>query len=187
MKKTVHDITVLALHLRLQRFGFAVLKPKPRLLDWGIKSYREPDLTRRQHLVEKRVTPLLKLYRPAVVVANSMSVLKLNRDFAQDYVIRAIRGRAQEYSVHLSFIDKPDIRRVFCDVGATTKQEVAAYVALVFPELTWKLPSPKKLWESEHHNMAIFDAIALGLAYLALTNDLPPGSSNTFQRETLAS
>ena len=38
-------------------------------------------------------------------------------------------------------------------------------VARMFPELLWKLPPKRKIWESEHPIMTMFDAIAMGFAY----------------------
>jgi hypothetical protein len=38
----------------------------------------------------------------------------------------------------------------------------------MFPELLWKLPPKRRIWESEHPIMAMFDAVALGFAYWQL-------------------
>ena len=54
---------------------------------------------------------------------------------------------------------------------ASTKQQVASFLAQMFSELAWKLPSPRKPWTSERANMAIFDAAALGVSYLASENE----------------
>jgi len=37
-------------------------------------------------------------------------------------------------------------------------------LADAFPELLPRLPTKRKIWESEHPRMAMFDAIALGFA-----------------------
>jgi hypothetical protein len=36
-----------------------------------------------------------------------------------------------------------------------------------FPELLSKLPAARKLWESEHERMSIFDALALAVTHTA--------------------
>jgi hypothetical protein len=36
----------------------------------------------------------------------------------------------------------------------------------------WKLPPPRKAWQKEHHNMAIFDAAALGIAYFKRSGEV---------------
>lgn len=53
------------------------------------------------------------------------------------------------------------IRRAFAAQGATTKEQIAAALASQFPELARRLPPKRKVWMSEDHRMAIFDAVAL--------------------------
>src|SRR5689334_18522655 len=143
MKGTVHDTTILALHLGPQRFGFAVLRNRLNLLDWGVKTYREPDPFHKSHLIQKRIEPFLALYRPALIVANSMPTLKPPKDFGQNDIIQAIRDQAHKHSAQLVLVDRTEVRRTFSDVAAVTKTEIAAYIARLFPELAWKLPPPK--------------------------------------------
>jgi hypothetical protein len=56
-----------------------------------------------------------------------------------------------------------------------TKYEIAARIAVLFPELTWKLPPTRKFYDNEHHNASIFDAASLGLTYFARFGDIFPG------------
>jgi hypothetical protein len=48
----------------------------------------------------------------------------------------------------------------------TSKYEMAVLLGKEFPLLAWKLPRERKAWQTEQWNMPIFDAAALGLAYL---------------------
>jgi hypothetical protein len=43
---------------------------------------------------------------------------------------------------------------------------MAVLLGKEFPLLAWKLPRERKAWQTEQWNMPIFDAAALGLAYL---------------------
>ena len=140
-----------------------ILRGRLELLDWGVKTYREPDPFYKSHLIQKRVEPLLTLYHPTLIVTNSMPTLKRSKEFGQDEIIQVIRDQARKHSAQLTNIARAETTRTFLDVAATTKTEIAAYITVLFPELAWKLPPPRKVWESEHYNMAIFDAIALGL------------------------
>jgi hypothetical protein len=172
MHKNTRKTTILALDLRLQRFGFGVLEGQPQLLDWGIKTYRATDTHSRALVVRKRVVPLLTLFRPSVIVANHVSGLHVSRGPGHYHIVRAIEHEAREQSAELILLGRKEIQRVFGKGGQSTKDEIAAQVALLFPELTWKLPSVRKTWESEHHNMTLFDAIALGITYLARFGDV---------------
>src|ERR1700739_1181050 len=115
MKETGHDTTILALHLRPQRLGFAVLKVKFQLLDWGVKTYRESDGFHKSHLIQKRIEPLLALYRLTLVVANIMPTLKLSKEFGQDDMTRAVRDQARKHSAQLVLVDRTEIRRTFSE------------------------------------------------------------------------
>jgi hypothetical protein len=50
-------------------------------------------------------------------------------------------------------------------MGCETRDEIAAVLARLFLDLHWRLPPKRRAWQSEHPRMAMFDAIALGLAY----------------------
>jgi hypothetical protein len=51
-----------------------------------------------------------------------------------------------------------------------SKDAIAAAIAEELPALRPWLPRKRRIWESEHHSMAIFEAAALALAhYSALT------------------
>ena len=53
----------------------------------------------------------------------------------------------------------------FQSLGCTTKDDIAASLARIFPELTLDLPPKRNTWQSEHPRMTVFEAIALGLIY----------------------
>jgi hypothetical protein len=42
------------------------------------------------------------------------------------------------------------------------------------PDLAWRLPRPRKPWESEPRRMSVFDAAAIGLAYWQHETSLAP-------------
>jgi len=52
-----------------------------------------------------------------------------------------------------------------------TKHEIASAIGELFVELVWKLPTKRKPWQSEDHNMVIFDAAALGVTLFAKQDD----------------
>ena len=169
-----HTIRVLALDLRLQRFGYAVLDGPQKLLTWGIRICRATDYESRARLARKRVAPLLTTFRPEVIVANHVSGLDARRGPGHYKLVKAIEQEAQAQFPNLILIGMREVRRVFGAVGDTTKDAIAARVALLFPELTWKLPPSRKTWMSEHHNRTIFDAVALGLTHLASIGQVFP-------------
>ena len=59
------------------------------------------------------------------------------------------------------------VRRYFDGLDLENKQQIAANPAKRFPNFSWRLPRPKKPYESEPRSMLIFDAVAKGSFLLA--------------------
>jgi hypothetical protein len=164
MKKATHSIRIVALDLRARRFGFAVLEGPRRLLDWGIRAYpTQPD---KIFVVRKRILPVLRMFSPsAVILPRQISSLKKCPGLKA--CRQMVRSEALRRSIQAEFVSKQELKQTFEQFGSTTKYEIASRIALMFPELTWKLPAARKPWQTEPHNQTIFDAIALGLTYFA--------------------
>jgi hypothetical protein len=62
-------------------------------------------------------------------------------------------------------VPQSDIDVAFTPLGFRTREEIAEALTRIFPELIWHLPPKRKIWQSEHPRMTVFDAIALGLTY----------------------
>jgi hypothetical protein len=168
------NIRIVALDLRLQRFGFVVMEGHQQLLEWGTRTYRTSNLKDRILFAQRRIVPLLTSFRPSVVVLNHVQGLHGVRGPSHYRIVQAIEHEAAQRSAALVLIGRQEIRRAFRKAGEITKDEIAAHVALLFPALTWKLPPTRKTWMSEHHNMTIFDAASLGITYLARFSSVAP-------------
>ncbi|PYP85996.1 MAG: hypothetical protein DMG65_19620 [Candidatus Angelobacter sp. Gp1-AA117] len=166
MSANAQNNTILTLDIRLQKFGYAVLNGPRELLAWGIKTYRAAEDDERVRLARKRIVPLLAMYQPSVVVANHVSGLNVSRAPKHRQIVKLIEAEAKRHSGELVLLGRNEIRRVFSALGDAGKDAIASQIALLFPELTWKLPPVRKTWMSEHHNTTIFDAVALGLTHL---------------------
>jgi hypothetical protein len=170
MTYNFHHFRVVALDLRSRKLGFAVLEGSRKLLDWGIKGCRtHRDLA---HVAQKRIAPVLTLFAPSVVILEAGSSRKAEEP-RREVISKAIQAEVLRRSIGLVFVRKDEIRGALGKGKPITKQKIAAHIVLLFPELTWKLPQERKPWQSEHHNMAVFDAIALALAYWARCNISP--------------
>lgn len=157
-------IRILALYVRPRRFGFAVFKGARKLLDWGGSSYRDDELLSQ---VSKRIRALLTIYGPSAVVVQQVPRSEQRRYGNLHPILNTIRKQAARHSATVASVGREEVCRAFRSFGTSTKYQIAAQVAVFFPVLLWKLPPPRKAWQTEHHNMAIFDAAALGLAYLS--------------------
>lgn len=153
---------ILAIDLRLERFGYAVFDGPNRLLDWGVCLYGSSGAPT---AARKRLAPRLKQFRPsAIVVGIALRENALGR-FGLRRILGAIRREALAYGIPLQIIEKSKVRNIFRSLNAKTKHQVAMAVAHLFPELRWKLPPKRKLWQKEHYRIAIFQAVAVGYVY----------------------
>ncbi len=160
---------VLALDLRPRSFGFVIFEGPDQLLDWGVKVFRE--LAGRPIPAGKRLAPLLVEFQPAVVLLKSSVREKLRRKLHLEDVLDAIQLEG-EGRISVRLISPDRTRRMF--PGAVrSKDDLAARVAARFPDLAWKLPPRRKVWQREHYRMSIFDAAALALAYYDSAPDEP--------------
>lgn len=164
MQSTRDNSRILALAIRSQRLGYAVLEDSVHLLDWGMMFYRKNDSPQITAMA-KRVALRLRLFAPSVVVMERGKSSKA-RDGSMNWMIhKSIRREVARRSIPLRFLRRADIRRTFHDFQAKSKDEIAAVLARMFPEVAYKLPRKRKIWEGEHPIMPLFDAIALGVGY----------------------
>lgn len=152
---------ILAFEIRLRRVGFAVLEEPDHLLDWGILRWRaemDPAPT-----IVRRISPLLTLYSPSVVVLKQLNSARKAR--RRKWVITKMRRQLVARSIDVHMLKRPEVRRAFQQSGSRNKYQIAATIAEAFPELRPKLPLKRKPYQPEPYNAVIFDAIALGLAH----------------------
>ena len=152
---------IVALDPTSHGFGFVVFEGPATLIDWG-HVHVAPGAY--EKCVE-RIAGLIGRYVPGTVVTEDweskeskrcIRVQRLLKEVAQ--FVEASGGNAVRFSW-------PDVKRTFFPDGTITKWEMAQMIALEFPELSYRLPSPRKLWMSEDDRMSIFDAVALALTF----------------------
>jgi hypothetical protein len=150
---------VLALEVRSLSFGFALLEEPDDLIDWGVRSFRNGVNAVKTPLGE-RVSRLLIQSTPDVVVVN-VPLLR-----AQAKSVSEIKKRVRTRGISFQMLSRNDIRSTFQENGRN-KYQIASALAGRYPELAAQLPAKRKIWQGEHYQMKIFDAVALALAYLA--------------------
>ena len=141
------------------------------MLDWGTSSYASGN-NAQPILVYKRVSSLLTIYAPSVIVARNLTRRERRHYGDIQPIVGMVRTEAKRHSAKFALIGREEIRHAFRQFGKTTKYDIAAQVAIFFPELMWKLPPPRKFWQKEHHNMAIFDAASLGITHFSQVGGL---------------
>jgi len=161
---------VLALDIRPKRIGYVVLEGPTRLLDWGVSSIANRAESS-ETVAKKRVGALLDWYSPTVAVGRRIKTSDKHSSRRLAPIVRAVRGEVSRGGAAWRILGADAVRAFFREYRATNKVEIASTLAEWYPNLAWKLPPKRKPWQSEDHRMSVFDAAALGTAYLALQPD----------------
>ena len=156
-KRGTDDLRVLALEIRPRKAGFAVFEGAA-LQDWRVAGYGPASPAMR------RLGSLIDLHAPSIVVIRRRSFLRKASAVAN--IGRNIQQEAARRMIQFRPLDASAVRALFTDRGHRTKHEIASQIADWFPELAWKLPPKRKPWQSEPHNAALFDAVAIAVTFL---------------------
>lgn len=157
---------VLALDLRPRSFGFVVFEGPACLLDWGVRSLC--NLSGGRVNASERFIPLLHEFQPSIVLINSKLWKRKGTSAQLGSILGAIRLEGRD-RIGVRLITPRQVRELFPE--SHNKDNLAARVANHFPDLAWKLPPRRRLWQREHYRMSIFDAAALALAYYGPATD----------------
>ncbi len=152
----------LALEIRPRRFAFAVLQ-EGNLADWGVRAF--PPGTAGLNLVIRKLSFLLKIHTPSVVIARRTRRAKHKSSENAAQVLRKIRHELNRRSVPFAVLARRDVREAFARQGCHTKHDIAAIIADTFGQLKPKLPRRRKAWDPERQIVSVFDAIATAIAF----------------------
>lgn len=151
------ELRLLALEIRPKKVGFAVFE-RSTLMDWGVTRYGAATSAMR------RIGSLLDLHVPAVIVIRRRPRSKHSLTGAS--ILRSIKRGAQRRSIRVLSLDAHKIRAFFKQRGCRSKHKTAELLAEWFPELAWRVPPKRKLWQSEPYNTLLFDAVATAATFL---------------------
>jgi Holliday junction resolvasome RuvABC endonuclease subunit len=163
MAQRLHDARILAIALRSQRLGFVVTERSIELIHWGMIYYEGNEEASIAAAV-KRVQVLFTRFTPSRVAIEKSHADKVPSPENLQSFYRCIRMEASRRSIPVSIFTRIKVRKAFADFGVMSKDEIAALLARMFPELQPKLPPRRKLWQREHCSMPLFDAVALAVA-----------------------
>jgi hypothetical protein len=134
------------------------------LRDSGLRVYRAVGEAEAA-MASKRLAVLLKSFSPSAIVVKRERWDRAQTNSHIRSLVEVVIRVASAHSVPIFLIEQDDVRKTFSNMDCETRDEIAAALARIFPELVWRLPPKRRAWQSEHPRMAMFDAIALGLAY----------------------
>ena len=141
-------------------FGFAVFAAPTRMLNWGVKEARRD----KNPLAAAKIAVMIRDIKPAAVVIENWVHASCRRSERVRTLLLDISVLASKSGAAAMVYSRQHVRQAFGKSGKS-KDTIAAAIAAQLPALRPWLPPKRRIWESEHHSMAIFEAAALALAH----------------------
>jgi len=101
---------------------------------------------------------------PATLVIEDWSHKSCRRSLRVRALLKEAAAIAETQGVEVAAYSRRRERQVFRAKGRS-KDAIAASIAKEIPAFRPWLPRKRRIWESEHHSMAIFEAAALALVH----------------------
>jgi hypothetical protein len=147
---------ILALDVHPRSFGYVVMKSPDKLLHWGVRRSYQKTKSHPEVLVGGKLRPLLKIWKPDVIVTRVGT--QRNKD------VRSLFRRIKKEAGATSFLPITGTQNYY---AGRDKYQRAVEMAARFPEIGWELPPKRKLGDSEHYLMSMFEALAIAVQYEA--------------------
>ena len=153
---------ILAIDLRARSFGFVAFEGPTRLLDYGVRSFRQ-GINAVKVPASTKIAALIDEYEPSAVVLKQWTE---DANGKRARMRKTVVRQADLRRIPVRLLPRGVVRNAFAG-DDRNKYTIASALAQRLPELAAKLPPKRKIWQSEDYRMSIFDAAALGVAYFA--------------------
>ena len=154
---------VLGIHPSSRGFGWALFETPRAPFDWGIVEVK----SKKQDDVLARFETILGKYRPTTVALEEFNKSFARRSARIRKLCSGIVATAKMHGADAEIVSRADIKKAFPGAAADTREAIAAAIAKDIDALEPRLPEKRRIWESEHPNMAIFSAAACALTHFA--------------------
>lgn len=153
---------ILSIAPNTRGFGFAVLEGDATLIDQGVKNVKGDKNAGCLATLGKQ----LDFFVPDVIVHEDYAAKGSRRCERIRMLGEEIDAMATGQRIKVASFSNKEIRKVFSEDGRATKHVMAGMLALRFSEeLRDLMPPERKIWMNEAYHMAVFDAVALAMAY----------------------
>lgn len=159
-----HEMRIVALAIRSQRLGLALLEDSLGLMDWRTLHY-EGNFSGPVQAAKRKLASLFALYMPSVIVIQKSRLSNASNSANLESIGRFLRRESRLRAIPIISMRRKDVRDTFREIQGKSKDAIAAALTQMFPELLSKLPPRRKIWHGEHPTMPLFDAVALAVAY----------------------
>ena len=155
------DTIVLALYPNAKGLGYVCIEQSQKILDSGIVTTR---LFGSEKLLA-RIKRFIDFYRPTTILLRNPDMPDLIRSSRVKALLEGVNLEAENLHLPTYSYSRQQIKDVFGQFGATTKNEIAQKIIEWFPELDEYTPKIRKPWMEEDYYMRVFDAMALAITH----------------------
>jgi Holliday junction resolvasome RuvABC endonuclease subunit len=174
MSGRFHDELVLAIYPTSRDVAYTLFAAPLTPIDWGLKRLRgSRDLNVRSlEMIQALITAL----RPDTIVIEDCDTEECDRSARVKRLYALVANLVESECLSLARYPRCQVKQTFQEAGAITRHEIAQAITAHIPALSHRMPGLRKLWQSEDHRLAIFDAAALALTHYAFipNEDEPP-------------
>lgn len=151
-----------AVHPTSRGMGWVVFEGAFAPFDWGIVKAKGAD---KNDQCLRRIDEMLTRFAPETFVLEAFEAPEAARSERVVRLCRAITCLAADRGVAMVVYPRSAIRSCFSQVGARSRDEIAAAVVRHIDAFRHRLPRPRRAWESEDPRMALFSAAAVVLTH----------------------
>lgn len=159
------EVIVLALAPVHRGVGFIAFDEGRQPIDWGVKQTGAG--RRGRHL--DCIHGLLGWYRPGVVVLEDAQGARSRRRKRMRRIIADMASLIEAAGTAVILYERTAVAAELGLAIPASKDSTAAAIAQKLPVIAHRLPPARRLWESEKHSMAIFEAAGLALTHFGRT------------------
>ncbi|MGH9808539.1 MAG: hypothetical protein ACRD9W_15040 [Terriglobia bacterium] len=163
MKRKDYDGLVLGITPGARMLGFVVFERAGLILEWGGKEVRESELS----ALLTRGREVMERFAPSVLVLEDVHHASSKRGKRMTNLVERLGTLAKGRGIAVERVPRAEMVTMFKRMGARNKDDIAAAVARLLPELGARLPPRRRIWDSEHYAMAMFTAAAFVLTHFA--------------------
>lgn len=153
---------VLGVHPSSRGFGWALFEGPLVPFDWGTVEIR----ANKNAAAIKRFAKLLDRYQPNVLAIEAFDERDARRSARVRSLCQKLVATAEARAITVRIYSRGVIGKTIAGSDTSTRDEIAEAVAKRVAILQPRLPKPRKAWQSEHPNIALFQAAACALTYL---------------------
>ncbi len=155
--------TALAIFSSKDGFGWMVFDGPLSPVAWEVSTLSKTKGTPEEKNARtmKRIEKLVAQYRPATIVLEAFEGPGTRRSARIRQLCRSILSLAAMHGTAVRIISREQITSYFESTETKTRYAIASVVAASLKEIRHRLPDKRRPWETEHPEMALFNAAAL--------------------------